>query len=107
MPMINIEYNDERLEEQEILSLSEAIQKIVSKSTNINDVFVYANSSKIKVKIAPIEIFIRMSAHKIENRDKLIKEIKTELQNWKKKKLFDHKINLTLIPMDWNIEIEV
>ena|SRR3989344_3126445 len=107
MPMINIEYDNEKINEPEILSLSEAMQKIVSKVTNIEDVFVYANFSRIKVKVAPIEIFIQMSAHKIENRDKLIKEIKTELQNWKKKKSFDHKINLTLIPMDWNIEIEV
>lgn len=69
MPMINIEYDDSKLKEQEILSISEAIQKIVSETTNIKDVFVYANTSKIKVRISPIEIFIRMSQHKIENRD--------------------------------------
>ena len=107
MPMINIEYDDGKLEKHEIISLSESMQRIVSKATNIEDVFVYANSSTIKVNVAPIEIFIQMSTHKIENRDELIKKIKVELQSWKKKKSFNHKINLTLIPMDWNIEIEV
>src|SRR3989344_9674500 len=98
MPMINIEYDDQKIKEKEILLLSESIQKIVSKVTNIEDVFVYANSSKIKVKIAPIEIFIQMSAHKIQDREKIVQEIKSELQTWKRKKPFNHKINLTLIP---------
>ena len=105
--MINIEYDNEKVKEKEIIQLSEVIQKIVSKSTNIEDVFVYANSSKIKIKVAPIEIFIQMSSPKIQNREELIKKIKTELQNWKKKSSFKHKINLTLIPMDWNIEIGI
>jgi len=48
-----------------------------------------------------------MSSPKIQNREELIKKIKTELQNWKKKSSFKHKINLTLIPMDWNIEIGI
>src|SRR3989344_1594239 len=107
MPMINIEYDDVKIEKSEILSVSSAIKKIVSEATHIEDVFVYANSSQIKVKVAPIEIFIRMSAHKIQSREKLIEEIKSNLQVWKKKNLFKEKINLTLIPMDWNIEIEV
>ncbi|MEN9625760.1 MAG: hypothetical protein RL557_88 [archaeon] len=105
--MITIEYDDKNIKKQEIVSLSKAIQKIVSESTNIEDVFVYANTSQIKVKIAPIEIFIKMSAHKIENRSKLIQDIKSRIKDWKKKNSFQHKINLTLIPMDWDIEIEI
>ena len=76
MPVIRIDYDDEKLDRDEILTLSEAIQKIVSETTKIEDVFVYANSSQIKVKIAPVEIFVQISAHKIEDRDKLIQKIK-------------------------------
>ena len=58
MPVIRIDYDDEKLDKDAILTLSNAIQKIVSETTKIEDVFVYANSSQIKVKVAPIEIFI-------------------------------------------------
>ena len=66
MPVIRIDYDDEKLSKAEVLTLSKSVQKIVSEVTKIDDVFVYANSSQIKVKIAPIEIFIQMSAHKID-----------------------------------------
>ena len=48
-----------------------------------------------------------MSAHKIENEDKLMNEIKSKLSDWKKKNSFQHPINLTLIPMQWKIEIGI
>ena len=107
MPVIRIDYDDEKLDKDEILTLSNAIQKIVSETTKIEDVFVYANSSQIKVKIAPIEIFVQMSSHKIKDVDKLVNEIKAKLSDWKKKNAFHHPINLTLIPMNWKIEIGI
>ncbi|MEK6830732.1 MAG: hypothetical protein AABX77_01770 [Nanoarchaeota archaeon] len=107
MPIIRIDYDDEKLEKKEILDLSKAIQIIVSEATKIDDVFVYANSSQIKIKIAPIEIFIQMSNSKIKDADKLLKDIKYKLSDWKKKNSFNHLINLTLIPMDWKIEIGI
>ena len=107
MPIIRIDWDDEKLSKDEILTLSNAIQKIVSEITKIEDVFVYANSSQIKVKIAPIEIFVEMSAHKIKDQDELIVAIKTKLSAWKKKSAFHHPINLTLIPMNWKIEIGI
>ncbi len=107
MPVINIEYDDKECNSDDILKLSNAVQKIVSKATKIEDVSVYANSAKIKVKIAPIEIFVQMSENKISNEDKLLGKIKTELLKWKKQNSFLHPINLTLIPMKWKIEIRI
>ena len=107
MPIINIEFDDAKLGNDEIVSLSKAMQKIVSDATGIEDVFVYANSAKIKVKIAPVEIFVRMSSHKIKDEDKLVGDIKSRLSGWKKKNAFQHPINLTLIPMNWKIEIGI
>ena len=107
MPMIKIEYDDKKVKKNEIILLSEAVQKIIVDVTKIEDVFVYANSSQIKVKVAPIEIFVEMSAHKINNEDNLIGEIKSNLSKWKKKSSFSHPINLSLIPMKWKIEIGI
>ena len=107
MPMIKIEYDNKKVKKEEIILLSEAIQKIVAEATNIEDVFVYANNSQIKIKVAPIEIFIEMSAHKINNEDNLMGEIKSRISKWKKKNSFTHLINLSLIPLKWKIEIGI
>lgn len=107
MPVINIEYDDSKVKKTDILALSKAIQKIVSEVTKIEDVPVYAHNAEVKVKVRPIEIFVRMSEHKISNQDKLMSEIKSKLSAWKKKRAFSHHINLSLIPMKWKIEIGI
>src|SRR5438105_619536 len=107
MPIIRIDFDGKRVSETEMNQLSQVGQKIVSDVTGIEDVFVYANSSQITYKIAPIEIFIEMSAHKIKDQDKLIGEVKEKLSNWKKEANFNHPINLTLIPMQWKMEIAI
>ena len=107
MPRIKIQYDDARVEKSDILNLSNAIQKIVAEVTGIEDVFVYGNSSEIKIKIAPIEIFVQMSAHKIKNEEELIGAIKKSLSNWKKENNFKYPINLSLIPMNWKVEVEI
>lgn len=107
MPIIRIDYDNNKLKEKEVLDLSNAVQEIVSEITGIQDVFVYANSSQIKVKIAPIEVFVEMSAPKIKDLDKLTEDIKTQIIEWKKETSFNYPINLTIIPMSWKIEIGI
>ncbi len=87
--------------------LSQAVRDIVSEVTNIEDVFVYANSSEIKIKVAPIEIFVEFSASKIENLDALMENVKSRIQKWKTEHDFDTLINLSIIPMPWKIEIGI
>lgn len=107
MPIVRIDYDNAQLTHDEAVTLSTTMQKIVSETTKIQDVFVYTNSSQIKIQIAPVEVFIEMSAHKIQDREKLVAEIKEKLSAWKKTSMFRHSINLTLIPMDRNIEIGI
>ena len=107
MPVIRIDFDDAKVTTYDVSALSHAVQRIVSDTTNIEDVFVYANSAQVKVKIAPIEIFIQMSAHKIIDQDKLVSEIKSRLALWKHENGFAHLINLTFVPMQWKIEIGI
>lgn len=107
MPTIRIDYDNEKVSEQEIKNLSEAAQKIVSEITKIEDVFVYANSSQIKIKVAPIELYVQMSAHKIENLDELFDQIKNRISEWKNKENFKQPINFTLMPMTWKFEVDI
>ncbi len=107
MPIIRIDFDGEKVSNKEILSLSESIQKIVSKATSIEDVFVYANSPQVKIHIAPIEIFVEMSAEKINNIKEMMEKIKVSLHKWKEEENFQHSINLTIIPMNWKVEINI
>jgi len=107
MPLIRLEYDDGKVSDADVLALSQAVRDIVSEVTGIPDVFVYANSAKIKVQIAPIEIFVEMSDHKITNEGALMAEIKEKLSAWKKEKNFPAPINLTLIPMHWKVEVDI
>lgn len=107
MPMINIKYDDAKVSDDEIVILSNALKKIVAEATEIEEVFVYADSPRIKVAVAPIEVFIEMSASKIEDRQKLFQKIRTQLSDWKKADGFEYPITITLTPVDWMFEVGI
>ena|ERR1041385_6465496 len=107
MPMITIKYDDAKVGDDQITALAKAIRIIVSEATKIKEVFVYADSPKVRVEVAPIEVFIEMSAGKIKNREELFQEIKHKLSDWKKANSFEYPITLTLTPMDWSFEVGI
>ncbi len=107
MPTIRIDYDDTKLEDKDVVSLSHAVQKIVSEITGIEDTFVYANSPHIKIKVAPIEIYVQISAKNIPDQGLWFADIKNQLSQWKKESNFEYPINLTFMPMDWQFEIDI
>ena len=107
MPIIRIDYNDEILNKEAATSLSKGIQKIIIEVTHIEDVFVYANSAQIKINIAPIEVFVEMSAHIFADEDAMMADIKQRITTWKNENNFSHPINITVIPMKWTMEIGI
>jgi len=107
MPMIHIEFDDTKVQDQSIVELSENLKRIVSECTGIEDVFVYANSARIKIAVAPIEAFIRMSSSKVPNLDELFEKIRSSLSEWRKESGFIHPANLTLIPVEWRFAVNI
>ena len=107
MPVIRLEYDDAVVSESEAQTICEATQKVVVDATGIEEVFVYGNTSHIKVQVAPIEIWVEMSDHKVADADALAKSIREGLSAWKKETNFPHLINLTLIPVQWKLELDI
>ncbi len=107
MPVIRIDFDNEQISDAEVKALSEAVQKIVADVTEIDDVFVYANSAQIKVKVAPIEIFVQLSSKYVKDIDTLVGEMTKRIAAWKAETGFSHLINFTFIPMEWKIEIGI
>lgn len=107
MPVIRIDFDGKQVTEEEVMKLCEGVQSIVATATGIEDTFVYANSPQISYKIAPIEVFVQLSEHMIEDVDQLVETLKTGLHQWKQESGFRWPINLSFIPMKWKIEIDV
>ncbi len=105
--MINIKYDNDKVRDEEIVLLSKAVQKVVIDATGIKEVFVYADSPKIKIDVAPIEIFIEMSANKITDREVLFQTIKNNISSWKNGNNFSNPITITLTPMEWQFEVDI
>lgn len=107
MPMIKVKYDDAKLTDEQIIVLSKALQKIVIESTGIPEVFVYADSPKIKIDVAPIEVFVEMSASIVTNKEELFNKMKGGVVQWKQESGFEKPINITLTPVDWKFEVEL
>lgn len=107
MPIIRVDYDSDQATFDQVHALSAAVRDIVSEVTGIEDVFVYGNDSKIKIKVAPIEIFVEMSDHKINNLDELMAKVKARVTEWKTQNGFTVPINLTIIPMHWKVEVGI
>ncbi len=107
MPIIRIDYDTAQVQKPDIEILSNEILNIVSKHTEIKEVFVYVNSHELVLKADPIEIFVEMSAHIMEKRPDLMADIKADVKAWKESSDFKTPINLTLIPMTWEMEIGI
>jgi len=107
MPVVNIEFDSDAVSNENIQKLADATHEIVSKVTDIEDVPVYAHNAEAKSHVAPIEIFIRLSTHKVEDVDALTAALKHAFSTWKQEQGYPHPINMTFIPMDWKIEIDI
>lgn len=107
MPTIRIDYDNEKVSEADMQRLSIAVRDIVSQVTQIEDVFVYANSSQIKVKVAPIELFVEISASKVPDLEDLFIRLRDPISKWRKENGFEPPINFTLKPMNWKFEIDI
>ncbi len=107
MPVIRIDFDNEKVKEVDVSVLAEAIRGIVLNAkeiTDVQDVVVYANSAQIKVKVHPVEIFVQISAHKVKDIDALVNEIKSKISAWKQENNFSHPITLSIQPENWRIE---
>ena len=107
MPMINIKFDDQKITDEKITALSDALIKIVQDATKIPEVFVYADSPRIKIGVAPIEVFVEMSASKVADKNALFESIRAGLSEWKKINNFSDPVTITLTPVDWKFEVGV
>lgn len=106
MPVVRVEYDSTLVSDVKAQTLCKAAQTAVIEATGIPETFVYGNASQITIDIAPVEIWVEVSAHKVADPAKTAKDIRAKLAAWKQAEGFEQPINFTLIPMDWILELE-
>lgn len=107
MPTIQILFDDSVVKQSEVLELGSALREICLGAKNLQNVtfaFAYGENPKIKVGLAPLEVYVKITRPKIINEQKLAGELRDKLSAWKKQANFNHPINILLMPMDWLVE---
>jgi hypothetical protein len=107
MPVIRIEYDPAVVTDFRARALCQAAKAAVVAATGIPETFVYGNASQIRVDVAPVEIWVEVSTSKVPDPAKTAADIRAKLSEWKQQDNFGAKINLTLIPMQWQLELEI
>jgi hypothetical protein len=109
MPVIRVEYDPDKITTEQITRLATDVVEFTKEITGIPEVFAWVNAAQIRIGIDPVEIMIEISAHKVPDGDatKLSKPIAAKLKQWKADNNFTLPINLTIIPMQWQLEIGI
>jgi hypothetical protein len=107
MPTIQILFDDSVVSEEQVLQLGNALRDIALGADNLHDVsfaFAYGESPKIKIGLAPLEVYIKITRWKITDEKALSAEFREKLTAWKQEVHYPHPVNILLMPMDWLIE---
>lgn len=109
MPIIRIEYDPDKVTTEQITLLATDVVEYTKEVTGIPEVYAWANVSQIRINIDPVDIIIELSAHKVPNGDagKLSKPIAAKIKQWKTDHNFTQPINLTVTPVNWQLEIGI
>lgn len=105
--MINIKYDDNAVNNEQVIALVEAAKVAVIDVIKDGDVFVYADPSLITSGIEPIEIFVQLNSSKIDDAEKITGEIAANITNWKTKSQFEQTVNLNVIPVEWHSRFHI
>ena len=106
--LIYIDFNKELFPKEEIVRLTEIFQSIIENIAKVeNSVPTYASTYNTSRNIYPVEIFVKVSRIHFNKRKNFTENLKNGIVEWKKQNNFEHKVNLTIIPMDWELALDI
>lgn len=104
---INIAYDSDIVNDEDLSVLSQALPSIVSEAMSAGDVFLYVDTIGASIGADPIEIFIQINAAKVNNPNELLESISEKIKNWKAENNFIHPVNVNIIPVEWHSKIAI
>lgn len=106
--LIYIDYDKDVFSKDAIDDLTKIFQWIIENISKVeNNVPTYARTYESCCDIYPIEIFVKITREYLDARENLTKKLQGWISDWKKSTSFEHNINLTIIPMDWELALDI
>ena len=106
--LIYIDYNKDLFSKDEIDKLTQNFQWIIENISKVeNNVPTYARTYELSYNIYPVEIFIKVTRKHFDARENFTEKLQAWIRDWKKTANFKHKVNLTVIPMDWELALDI
>jgi len=110
-PVVKIDYDSQKFDEEFIRALSEELHKIVAQASGLplEDVSVFANSNQITINAAPMEIYVNAGSGAIPNGDKqtMLDTITKEVKKFKQEKGMSIPVNISIVEMAWKVGVGV
>ncbi len=105
--MVTVIYDNTLIAQEDVNVLSEALQNIVAKAIDDDDVFVYVINPEMAYGADPVEIFVQVNTQKTTKPDEVLNDIAVGIQVWKTSTSYTQSLNLNVVPIDWYSKIKL
>ena len=106
--LIYIDFDKSQFTNKQITELTNNFESVIADTSKVeNKIPTYASTYEVSSNIYPVEIFVKISREHFVKRINLTQKLKEAIKLWKKENNFNHTINLTVIPMDWELALDI
>ncbi len=111
MPIVRIDYEKNKISQEEIRKVAEAIQGFAAEATgyDLPEISVFASENQITVNAAPVEIYVYATFPGVSEQDMeaMLAKLKDLVVPFKEQNGITVPFNLSVAKMDWKFQLEV
>lgn len=111
MPIVRIDYEKNKISQEEIKKVAEAVQGFTAEVTEYDpkDISVFASENQITVNAAPIEIYVYATFPEAsgEDMEAMLTKLRDLVTPFKEQNNITIPFNLSIAKMNWKFELEV
>ena len=111
MPIIRIDYEKEKLSQEQIRTIVAKLQELAAQVTgySLSEISVFASENQITLNAAPIEIYIYANFPGVtqEKMELMLKELADLVVPFKKEQGIELPFNLSVVQMNWKFKLEI
>ena len=111
MPIVRIDYEKDRLSQEDAQKTAEAIQGFAAEVTGYEpkDISVFASANQITVNAAPVEIYIYATFPTTSELDmeQMLEKLSVLVMKFKRENSIVVPFNLSVAKMHWKFKLEV
>lgn len=111
MPVVKVEYEKDKVGEDDIQKLVNALQKITKEATGYDEEenSIFASANQVTANASPVEIYISATFEDSSSEDleNMVNKAAEEVIKFKKENNIDVPMNVSIVKMNWKFKIGV